>query len=66
MNEVININIKSKQGRVVHIQKKEHISICGRSLTNKNFNRQTGRFEYLPYYTETNEEVTCEKCKQCL
>lgn len=57
------MNIKSKNGKVVHRQKKNHIATCGRSLTIRIFNRQTGLFESEPYYVETNEEVNCKKCK---
>jgi len=57
------MNIKSINGKIVHTQKKKHRTICGRSLTIRLFNRQTGLFDTKPYYIETDEEVNCEKCK---
>lgn len=57
------MNIKSVNGKVIHTQKKEYRTVCERSLTIRLFNRQTGLFETTPHYLETNEEITCEKCK---
>jgi len=58
------MNIKSKNGKVIHIQKNGYRTICGRSLTIRLFNRHTGLFESQSYYVETNEDVNCEKCKK--
>lgn len=59
-------NIKSKNGKVVHAQKNDYRTICGRSLIIRLFNRQNGLFYSEPNYIETSEKVTCSKCLEIL
>lgn len=60
------MNIKTKNGKVVHCQKHDHITVCGRSLTIRIWDTCFGRFKTVPNFIETEEEITCEKCKMAL
>lgn len=56
------MNIKRTNGKMVCIQKNGYRTLCGQSFTIRLYNRQTGLFDSVPSYVETDEPCICKKC----
>jgi hypothetical protein len=56
------MNIKGLHSTTIHIQSKNNVTLCGIKLERRQYNPTNRAFESSPYFVESNDIVSCEKC----